>query len=109
MLVLSETIMADGYAWNQVENDGVTGYVATEYVTGGFALGEVAVVADGPVNLRASAGTSSQILQGLAQGAQVSVLNVNPQVIDGVYWFQVTTSDSVTGWVAGRYLGPVSA
>jgi uncharacterized protein YgiM (DUF1202 family) len=109
MLVLGETTTADGYEWNQVENEGVTGYVASEYVSGGFALGEVAVVADGPVNLRASAGTGSAILQSLAQGAQVSVLNVNPQVIDGVYWFQVTTTDSVTGWVAGRYLGPVTA
>ncbi len=109
MLVLGETTMADGYAWNQVENDGVTGYVASEYVAGGFALGEVAVVVDGPINLRASAGTGSGIVQSLAQGAQVSVLNVNPQVIDGVYWFQVTTTDSVTGWVAGRYLGPVTA
>lgn len=109
LLVLSETTMADGYAWNQVENDGTTGYVATEYVTGGFALGEVAVVADGPINLRESAGSSSQILASLPQGAQVSVLNVNPQVVDGVYWFQVTTTDSVTGWVAGRYLGPVPA
>ncbi len=109
MLVLGETTTADGYDWNQVENDGTTGYVATEYVSGGFALGEVAVVADGPVNLRASAGTSSAILQSLAQGAQVSVLNVNPQVINGIYWFQITTTDSVTGWVAGRYLGPVTA
>ena len=67
------------------------------------------MVVDGPVNLRASAGTGSPILQSLAQGAQISVLNVNPQVIDGIYWFQVTTTDSVTGWVAGRYLGPVSA
>jgi hypothetical protein len=39
----------------------------------------------------------------------VSVLNVNPQVVGGVYWFQITTTDSVTGWVAGRYLGPVTA
>lgn len=108
MLVLSETTQADGYAWNQVENDGLTGYIASEYVSGGFALGEVAVVADGPINLRSAAGASNDILASLAQGAQVSVLNVNPQVIDGVYWFQVTTTESVTGWVAGRYLGPVS-
>jgi uncharacterized protein YgiM (DUF1202 family) len=109
MLALSETVTADGYAWNQVENDGVTGFVATEYVSGGFALGEVAVVADGPVNLRSAAGTGNSIVSSLAQGTQVSVLNVNPQVVDGVYWFQVTTTDSVTGWVAGRYLGPVTA
>jgi uncharacterized protein YgiM (DUF1202 family) len=109
MLVLGETVTADGYAWNQVENDGVTGYVAAQYVSGGFALGEVAVVADGPVNLRAAAGTGNAIVAGLPQGAQVSVLDVNPQVVDGVYWFQVTTTDSVTGWVAGRYLGPVTA
>jgi uncharacterized protein YgiM (DUF1202 family) len=107
MLVLGETTLADGYAWNQVENDGITGYVAREYVSGGFALGEVAIVVDGPINLRAEAGTGSAILQSLPQGAQVSVLNVNPQVIGGVYWFQITTTDSVTGWVAGRYLGPV--
>jgi uncharacterized protein YgiM (DUF1202 family) len=109
MLVLGETVTADGYAWNQVENEGVTGYVAAQYVSGGFALGEVAVVTDGPVNLRGAPGTGNSIVAGLAQGAQVSVLNVNPQVVDGVYWFQVTTTDSVTGWVAGRYLGPVSA
>jgi uncharacterized protein YgiM (DUF1202 family) len=109
MLVLGETVTADGYAWNQVENDGVTGYVAAQYVAGGFALGEVAVVADGPVNLRSAPGTGNSIVAGLPQGAQVSVLNVNPQVVDGVYWFQVTTTDSVTGWVAGRYLGPVTA
>jgi N-acetylmuramoyl-L-alanine amidase len=106
LLVLGETVTADGYAWNQVENDGMTGYVAATYVSGGFALGEVAVVADGPVNLRSAAGTGNSILAGLAQGAQVSVLAVDPQVVDGVYWFQVTTTDSVTGWVAGRYLGP---
>lgn len=109
MLVLGPASMADGYTWNQVENDGATGYVATDYVSGGFALGGVAVVADGPVNLRSTAGASGAILQSLAQGAQVTVANVNPQVIDGIYWFQVTTADSVTGWVAGRYLGPAGA
>lgn len=109
MLVLGETVSADGYAWNQVENNGVTGYVATEYVSGGFALGGAAVVADGPVNLRSAAGTGNAIVASLAQGDQVSVVNTNPQVVDGNYWFQVTTSDSATGWVAGRYLGPVPA
>ncbi len=109
LLVLGGATMADGYAWNQVEHAGVTGYVATEYVSGGFALGEVAVVADGPVNLRSAAGSGNSILTSLAQGAQVNVLSTDPQVIDGMYWFEVTTTDSVTGWVAGRYLGPVSA
>lgn len=109
LLVQSDATQADGYTWNQVEHDGVTGYVATDYVSGGFALGEAAVVVDGPVNLRSAAGTGNSIVTSLAQGAQVTVLSVDPQVIGGVYWFQVTTTDSVTGWVAGRYLGPVSA
>ncbi len=109
LLVLGNSTTADGYAWSQVENDGVTGYVATDYVSGGFALGGSAVVADGPVNLRSGAGTNNSIVTSLAQGAQVSVLSNDPQVVDGVYWFQVTTTDSVTGWVAGRYLGPATA
>lgn len=109
LLVLGDSTTADGYAWNQVEHDGVSGYVATDYVSGGFALGGAAVVADGPVNLRSAAGTGNSIVSSLAQGAQVSVLAIDPQVVDGVYWFQVTTTDAVTGWVAGRYLGPATA
>lgn len=109
LLVLSGSTMADGYAWNQVEFNGTTGYVAAEYVSGGFALGDVAVVADGPVNLRGAAGTNNNIVASLAQGAQVNVNSTDPRVVDGVYWFEVTTADSATGWVAGRYLGPVSA
>jgi len=109
LLVLGDRTTADGYAWSQVEHDGVTGYVATDYVSGGFALGGAAVVADGPVNLRSAAGTGNAIITSLAQGARVSVLATDPQVVDGVYWFQVTTTDAVTGWVAGRYLGPATA
>ena len=109
LLVQSGATMADGYAWNQVEHGGVSGYVATDYVSGGFALGETAVVVDGPVNVRNAAGTGNTIVSSLAQGAQITVAQVDPQVVDGVYWFQVTTADAATGWVAGRYLGPVSA
>ncbi len=106
VLVLSGPTSANGYSWYQVEDEGEVGYVAGEFFTGGFYLGANAMVADGPLNLRSAPGTSSSILVTLTQDEVISVLNVNPTIINGQYWFQVTTSGAVTGWVAGRYLGP---
>jgi uncharacterized protein YgiM (DUF1202 family) len=105
MLVLAGPTDAGGYSWYQVEDDGDIGWVAGEFLGGGFFTGRNAVVADGPLNLRSAPGTGSDIVATLTQDELVSVLNVSPTIINGEYWFQVTTGDSVTGFVAGRYLG----
>jgi mannosyl-glycoprotein endo-beta-N-acetylglucosaminidase len=60
------------------------------------------VVADGPLNMRASASTSAAIIAQLADGARC-VIKGGPVSAGGYSWYQVS-SDGQIGWVAGEFL-----
>jgi uncharacterized protein YgiM (DUF1202 family) len=103
---------ASGYTWYQIETSQGTGWVAQDFLTSassapppsaaGFNPGDTVVVADGPLNLRSSAGTSGAIVAVLAQDARAAVLD-GPTSSGGNQWYRVQ-SGGQSGWVAGSFL-----
>ena len=74
----------------------------------GFISGDIVKVVDGPLNYRSSAGTSSNIVGTLPVGVTGMVLN-GPSPANGMNWYQLQISGRPNGWVAGDFLGLVSA
>jgi uncharacterized protein YgiM (DUF1202 family) len=75
---------------------------------GGFISGDTVRVADGPLNYRNAAGTSATIIGTLPTGTTGVVLN-GPVASGGMSWYQLQVSGQPNGWVAGQFLGLVSA
>jgi uncharacterized protein YgiM (DUF1202 family) len=105
MKVVSGPVELNGYDWYQVESEAGQGWIASDFVTGGFKAPGEAVVADGPLNLRQSSTTQSAILEVLAEGETVEVQAGAAVIAGGYWWFQVESEGNTMGWVAGRYLG----
>ncbi len=96
---------ANGYTWYPIAaQSGISGYVAGDYFEGGLFLNDFAVVADGPLNLRATASSSGSILATMPNNASIFINNVTPVLAGGIAWFNVTYNGT-TGWAAGMYLG----
>ncbi len=97
---------AGGYTWYPVDTlGGPSGYVAGSYFSGGFYTNDYATVADGPLNLRATASSSGTVLTTMPDGASIYVNSTSPVWANGQTWFNVTYNGT-TGWAAGSYLGP---
>jgi len=97
---------AGGYTWYPVTAlGGTSGYVAGSYFDGGFYTNDYAVVADGPLNLRATASSTGTILTTMPDNASIFVNSNAPVWANGQTWFNVTYNGT-TGWAAGAYLGP---
>lgn len=105
-------ISANDYTWYEVETpDGETGWVAGEFlgdesevVVRAFAAGDAVVVADGPLNLREAAGTDADVVAEIDTGAPLEITD-GPVSADDYSWYEVTTADDESGWVAGEFLG----
>lgn len=99
-----------GVDWYQVETEGgVTGWVAVDQVgvaKGGPAIpaGETRQVITDSLNLRAAAGTSGEVVSGLARGDAVTIIS-GPEEANDLDWYQVETEFGETGWLAAVYLG----
>ncbi|HET9661383.1 MAG TPA: SH3 domain-containing protein [Thermomicrobiales bacterium] len=85
----------------------VTGFVAGSLLTGGITVGSTALVADGPLNVRADTTTDGEPIAQLETGASVTVVS-GPTEVDGVAWFEIQSGDT-NGYVSGRYLGLTAA
>ena len=99
---------ADGYTWLQIDANGVTGWVARDFLafepsdistvtTGGSALVNTDVLV-----LRDSASTSGAKLADLTGGTTVTVVSGPTAGADGD-WYQVSDG-TTTGWVEADYL-----
>lgn len=72
-------------------------------------IGATAVVNSGPLNLRSGAGTEYEVVEVLAEGEYVEVLD-GPYNANGYRWWQVYVDASGNvGWAAGVYLTAVSS
>ena len=104
-------VVGGDYDWYPVSfgtgDTAVTGYIAGDFLSGGIVVGEDAAVADGPLNVRASASTEGDPLGQLETGATLTIVS-GPTEVDGIAWFEITSGD-LTGFVAGQYLGAPSA
>jgi uncharacterized protein YgiM (DUF1202 family) len=96
---------ANGFTWYPVQTLNATnGWVAGTYFAGGIFLNDYGIVADGPLNLRATASSSGNILLTMPTNASIFINNVTPVFAGGQTWFNVTYNGT-TGWAAGTYLG----
>lgn len=96
---------AGAYTWYPIITlGGFSGYVAGDFFEGGIYLDADAIVADGPLNLRATASSSGTILTSMPNNASIYINDVTPVYANGIAWFNVTYN-STTGWAAGMYLG----
>lgn len=104
----------DGYTWYQVDVDGVSGWVAGEYLassvgtelavtTSDISVGSAVYVNTDALNLRATAGLDGEIISTLSTGTTMTVTG-GPESVDGYTWYLVDV-DGTTGYVAGEYLG----
>ncbi len=104
-------VLGGEYDWYPVTfgtgDTAVTGYVAGDFITGGITVGAAAEVADGPLNLRAAASTEGDPIGQLETGDAITIVS-GPTEAEGIAWFEITSGD-LTGFVAGRYLGPATA
>lgn len=122
--VLDGPQAADGYHWFKVKTaDGDIGWVIGEGLrpgsggnnnggndgtwTGGFGVGDTAVVDTASLNCRSGPGLSNGVLYILSSGEKVTILD-GPQAADGYHWFKVKTADGEIGWVIGEGLAPAS-
>jgi uncharacterized protein YgiM (DUF1202 family) len=109
----------DGLEWYQVTvvDSGAKGWVAADYIedansdnSTGFddALG--VRVADGPVNVRESAGLDAVIKTTLDTGFEVPVYGAGTvhQNADGHQWIKVLYGNGIQGWIATDYLTPLT-
>jgi hypothetical protein len=103
----------DGYTWYGVTlDDGTKGYFAGEFLeegTGGggndgWPAGTILSVADGPLNLRRSAGTGGGVIRTYVTGTQATVIS-GPTAANGYDWYKVEIAkDGNVGWFAGDFL-----
>ena len=122
----SDLVDADGYTWVNITSFGaVHGWVATAFTApvadmpcgdgacypeelNPFFEASAATVTDGPVNLRASAGTSSTILMTLQTGDYLWLskpITDHVEEADGYTWIQVSVAGK-TGWIAIDFISP---
>jgi uncharacterized protein YgiM (DUF1202 family) len=102
-----------GYTWYRIQTAEGSGWAAQDFLSlssgvpspsgGEFNIGDDTVVADGPLNMRASASTSASIIAQLADGARC-VIKGGPVSAGGYAWYQVSSGGQI-GWVAGEFLG----
>lgn len=82
--------------------------VATEEAAaGGIAPDTQVSVTEGPLNLRAEANTTSDIVTTLETGAVLDVLS-GPEEGEGYTWWQVVDEQGNQGWVVQEFLQPAT-
>jgi uncharacterized protein YgiM (DUF1202 family) len=112
--VLAGPVDADGYAWYQLDVDGVNGWAVRPFLAYGAVsasttdttttagTGSLLVNTD-VLNVRDAAGTSGSVLTTLAEGDSVTATG-NVGLADGYDWTEITTADGTIGWVVTDYL-----
>jgi hypothetical protein len=73
----------------------------------GYAEGEVVLVSDNDVRLRAEPSTSADILDVLTLDQAMTILDCQPQEAEGIVWWHVRENETgEEGWVADDWLKP---
>jgi uncharacterized protein YgiM (DUF1202 family) len=124
----ADLVTADGYTWIKIMNfGGVRGWVATAFTKpvadmpcgdgacypeelNPFFEASAATVTDGPVNLRASAGTSATVLMTLKDGDYLWLykpVSDHVEEANGYTWIQVSVAGK-TGWIAIDFITPAN-
>lgn len=78
----------------------------TEATSGGlFAEGDLVIVNDNDVNMRADPSTTGDVVDTLAQGTELRIISATPTEGEGYTWWNVSDDAlGITGWVVGQFL-----
>jgi uncharacterized protein YgiM (DUF1202 family) len=111
--VLAGPIDADGYAWYQLDVDGVTGWAVRDFLAYGALTDATTDTSDTPgaallvntdsLNVRDAAGLSGPVLETLVTGESVTATGAT-DTVDGYDWAEVQTAAGTVGWVVADYL-----
>lgn len=113
--VLEPPIPVDGYLWHRIDFGSSigTGWVAGDFLAyvssgGGFVIGEMVTVVDGPLNYRTEPYVGAPVLEVLATGTEGAILD-GPVYAGGYTWYQLGLpgygpDGAAPGWVAGEFL-----
>jgi uncharacterized protein YraI len=106
-IVSDGPVTADGYDWYALDVDGLTGWVAGEFLApaadaGTLPTGAVVTVSSDTVNLRDTVGLTGGVVTTLDSGAVATVL-AGPETADGYDWYQLDV-DGTTGWAVRDFL-----
>lgn len=106
---------ADGYDWYNIDIDGMTGWMAADFLaegytanpvpeTGQFTIGEYVRPGDA-LNLRTAPGTDNPVIMVIYPEDTATVVG-GPQTVGMYAWYQIELWDAAatTGWVANPYL-----
>ncbi|HEU0166047.1 MAG TPA: SH3 domain-containing protein [Thermomicrobiales bacterium] len=106
--VTGSPVSADGFDWYPVTvvSDGASGWFAGLYIDKSVAgsHGNGFTVVDGPVNLRASYGLSSQVISMYQTGWTGYAFPSEPVNADGYTWAFVQMNDGTRGWLATDFV-----
>jgi uncharacterized protein YraI len=114
--VLEPPVPADGYVWYRVDFDSsygvgwvAGGFLASGSSGGGFGIGDMVVVVDGPLNYRTDPAIGAEVLEVLPEGTEGAILD-GPVYADGWTWYQIGLpgygpDGQTPGWAAGEFLG----
>jgi len=115
--ILSGPIANGDYDWYEVEFDADTsGWVAADFIAAasanededGYSAGEVIEVIDGPLNVRAEAGTSREVITQLETGDTATVIS-GPDTADDLNWYEVEIDSETSGWIASDFVARVDS
>jgi hypothetical protein len=70
-----------------------------------FAPGTPTIVVGGALNVRDAPGLGTGIVTALPDGYPVTIID-GPVEVDGIAWYQVTTTEGLAGWCDSSYLQP---
>jgi uncharacterized protein YgiM (DUF1202 family) len=95
------------YTWYEITYDDFDGWVAADYLVDAASApaltsGETVIVNTEALNLRAAAGSESEVVDILAGSTEGQVVS-GPETADDMAWYEVDF-DGVQGWVSRSYL-----
>lgn len=102
---------ADGYSWHKITIDGVTGWMATDFLAlgagddsggGDWDAGTTVHVTSNNVNMRSGAGLNFGILTSFDTGA-TGTITAGPFPNDGYEWYELRI-DGTTGYMVAEFL-----
>ena len=106
LVILAGPESNGGYSWYLVDVNGVQGYAAGEFLSGGFVPGESVQVVDASVYLRQEPGVDADIVWSIDKGETATVVSPDPLNDGDYYWILIRAETGEAGYVAIDFIEP---